>query len=253
MLWAQYPEEHKRLWSLTGRLVSSVMQLSEQTLFSFQLQRLKELEQTCRQMAAGRALDELDESQRVELASAQRALLDALDGRGRARLMARPKGEREAVRAGIKFALLKGDLELTRRRLGELMPWPWSGAGEAFWEDLEALAQVSELLSMYEVSDAAHELLDVYPDVEVARALGEALIEQDMASSAASVLHGCWLRQGLDAESTIAYSDALLAMKQPRSARAVLMSAGLERAEVLTDPRLQQRLNLIEAQIKRMN
>ena len=52
---------------------------------------------------------------------------------------------------------------------------------------------------------------------------------------------------------TIAYSDALLAMSQPAEARAVLMSAGLLHADVLTDPRLSQRLNLIEAQLRRMN
>lgn len=254
LIWLQHPEQLERLCALTDAVVVAARGMARETAFVFQRGQLDRMHAVLTAMGQGAPLSFARPTHdNAELGRLMRTLRAVIEGQGRARLDVRPLGQRESVRAGIKRALLGGDLEATRALLPELMCWPFGSSGDAFWEDLEALARVAELLDMEEVADAAHDALDLYPELEVTRALGRALIEEDMAPSAARLLHGCWIHQNLDADSTIAYSDALLAMSQPAEARAVLMSAGLLHADVLTDPRLSQRLNLIEAQLRRMN
>jgi hypothetical protein len=254
LIWLQYPVELERLCALTAAICARTSQLARETAFVFQLRQLDRLHALLRGMCERAPLSfSQPDHDPAELARLCATLSAVIDGRGRARLEVRPLGQREEVRARLKRALLGGDLAATRALLPELMPWPFAVSGDAFWEDLEALARISELLSMSEVADAAHDLLELYPDLNSTRALGDALIAEDMPSSAARLLHGCWIHQNLDADSTIAYSDALLAMSQPAEARAVLMSAGLLHTDVFTDPRLSRRLNIIEAQLRRLN
>jgi hypothetical protein len=253
LVWLQYPAQLERLAALTAAITSRARSLSRETAFVFQRRQLDRLHALLTAMIADSPRSLVNREDPAELGRLCDTLHAVIDGRGRAHLDARPLGQREQVRAGLKRALLGGDLEATRVLLDELMPWPFAVSGDAFWEDLEALARISDLLSMEEVADAALDALDLYPDLDSTLALGEALIQADMAPSAARLLHGCWIHQNLDADSTIAYSDALLAMSQPSEARAVLMSAGLLHADVLIDPRLERRLNVIEAQLRRMN